>query len=78
VKETDAQPATRQGDKINLTRAKGETQAAGVTGYPKIVRSCNRERGKLVLGDLPFPPLIPGTTGEKALAWKETCWTSQL
>lgn len=78
MKETDALPTTRHGDKMDLKRAKGETQAAGSTAYPKIVRSCNRERGKLLLGDLPSLSLTSGSTGEEELASEETSRTSQL
>lgn len=78
MKETDALPTTRHRDKMDLKRAKGETQAAGSTAYPKIVRNRKRERGKLLQGDLPSLSLASGSTGEEELASKETCRTSQL
>lgn len=78
MKETDAQPTTRHGDRMDLKRAKGETQAAGSTRYPETVRSCNREGGTLLLGDLPSLSLASGTAEEEELASKETCRTSQL
>lgn len=77
MKETDAQPTTRHKDKMHLKRAKGETQAAGSSEYPKIVRSCNRERGKLLLRDLHSLSMTSDTTGKEELASK-TCRASQL